>query len=105
MKMYNKLVRDKIPQLMDKEGKNFQIQRLDDGEYLEKLQRKLHEEVREFDEAGEGEQIEELADILEVIYAIVEAKGLSLEQFEQVRLAKREKRGGFAERIFLIKEE
>jgi len=58
------------------------------------LNKKLHEEVQEFDEAREAEQIAELADIVEVIYAVVESKAKP-EEFEEVRLSKKEECGGF----------
>lgn len=105
MKIYNKLIRDKIPEIMDKNGKTFELRTLDDNEYSIMLNKKLHEEVQEFNEANETEQIAELADIVEVIYAIVESKGVSIEQFEQVRLEKKEDRGGFTNKLFLINVE
>lgn len=90
MKIYNKLIRDKISEIMAKSGKTFEIRTLSDTEYRDMLDKKLHEELREYEEASEKDQVAELADIVEVIHAIIESKGLSIEQFEQVRLAKRE---------------
>ncbi|WP_253947878.1 nucleoside triphosphate pyrophosphohydrolase [Paenibacillus ehimensis] len=64
---------------------------------------KLQEELDEFIEAGEDEQITELADLVEIVYAILEHKGISIEEFERVRQEKKEKRGGFGDRILLVK--
>lgn len=102
MKIYNKLIRDKIPEIMEKNGAIFELRTLSDGEYSEMLHKKLHEEIKEFNETSDSEQIAELADIVEVIYAIVESKGLSIDNFELVRIAKKEDRGGFAQKLFLI---
>lgn len=102
MKVYNKLIRDKIPEIMEMNGKTFELRTLSDREYCEMLNKKLHEELQEFEEASDTEQIAELADIVEVIYAIVGSKNVSLDEFDQVRLAKKEDRGGFAQKLFLI---
>jgi len=105
MKINNKLIRDKIPEIMEKNGKTFELRILNDNEYREMLNKKLHEELQEFDEANDSEQLAELADMVEVIYAIVESKGVSIEEFEQVRLSKKKDRGGFAQKLFLISVE
>ena len=95
---YNKLIRDRIPEIIEADGKKSEIRKLNDKEYLEKLNEKLMEELKEYYEDG---SIEELADLMEVVYAIVEHKGVGIEEFEKVRLEKMEKRGGFGERLFL----
>lgn len=105
MKIYNKLIRDRIPEIMEKNGKTFELRTLSDNEYREMLNKKLHEELQEFDEANDSEQLAELADMVEVIYAILESKGVSIEEFEQVRLSKKADRGGFAKKLFLISVE
>ncbi|MEK3716247.1 nucleoside triphosphate pyrophosphohydrolase [Paenibacillus sp. FSL R7-0333] len=102
MKLYNKLIRDKIPEIMEVDNKTFELRTLSKSEYCEQLIKKLHEEIREFEEADDCNQIEELADIVEVIYAIVENQSLSVEEFEKIRLAKKDKRGGFSKQLFLI---
>lgn len=89
MKIYNKLIRDKIPEIMEKDGKTFELRTLSDIEYRDMLDKKLHEELKEYEEASDNDQVAELADIVEVIHAIVESKELSIEQFEQIRLAKK----------------
>lgn len=74
---------------------------LEEEEYLQCLHKKLDEEVAECHESGD---IEELADILEVVCALCRAKGHTLEELREVCLAKREKRGGFDGRVFLIEK-
>ena len=100
MVIYNKLVRDKIPEIIagDNNGK-CETRILDDQEYLEELNKKLKEELNEYLESGE---VEELADLEEVLRAILDAKRVSYEDFERLRLKKVEKRGAFKNRIFLI---
>ena len=66
------------------------------------LKAKLSEELQEF---LESEEPEELADLMEVVYAIAEARGISVEQLESLRLKKREQRGGFGKRILLVAKE
>ncbi len=99
---YNKLVRDKIPQLIEQQGEKAHIQILDEKEYTKELLKKLNEEVNEY---LESQDVEELADILEVIYAICESKTITLDELEKRRLEKFYKRGGFSQRIFLINKE
>ena len=97
---YNKLVRDKIPQsINNKPGRKANFRILDDEEYLQELDRKLFEEAHEF---VEEHSIEELADLIEVMSAIMKAKNISLDDVKKAREAKRNKRGGFEDKIFLI---
>ena len=103
MIIYNKLVRDKIPQIIESSEKQTEIRVLDDAEYKSMLNIKLQEELDEFIKAKEDEQITELADLVEIVYAILEHKGISIEEFERVRQEKKEKRGGFGDRILLVK--
>lgn len=84
------------------QGKRFTAVRLDDARYLQALNQKLAEELAEYDKDG---SLEELADVAEVLYAIVRHKGVSLEEFEAIRKKKREQRGGFDERLFLVSVE
>ncbi|MFH5183072.1 phosphoribosyl-ATP pyrophosphohydrolase [Paenibacillus sp. TAB 01] len=102
MKIYNKLIRDKIPQVMDAKGVTYSIRKLSDQEYVEKLNEKLQEELNEYLEADEEDQIEELADLVELVYAVLDNKGVSLKDFEKVRLEKREERGGFEHKLLLL---
>ena len=98
MKHYHKLVRDKIPQIIEAAGKTCTCSVLPEEEYLSLLDAKLNEEVAEYRESG---ALEELADILEVIRAIAAARGASIGEVEAIREAKRAERGGFERRILL----
>ncbi|MFD0694961.1 phosphoribosyl-ATP pyrophosphohydrolase [Paenibacillus sp. GCM10027628] len=105
MQIYNKLIRDKIPQIIEAQGKKAEIRVLSDVEYKAMLDQKLHEEFIEYTHAKEEDQVEELADLVEVVYGILKTKGVSIEDFEKVRLAKKDERGGFRERLFLVRVE
>ena len=99
MKTYNKLVRDKIPEIIKNNGaKSINTKILNDEEYLIYLNTKLEEELKEYLESGE---VEELADLEEVLRAILEAKNTSYERFEEIRQNKIIKRGAFKNKIFL----
>lgn len=100
MKIYNKLVRDKIPDIILKDHCLPTTRVLDDEEYIKELNKKLMEEVNEY---LEEENIEEMVDILEVIRAILEAKGVTYEEIEDKRIKKAKKRGGFKDKVFLEK--
>lgn len=102
MKVYNKLVRDRIPEIIKSEGRNVNVKILNDEEYRSELNKKLQEEVNEY---IEDNNVEELADIVEVIYGILNSMDVSIEEFEKVRKAKAEKRGAFKEKIFLMEAE
>lgn len=95
---YNKLVRDKIPEIIEAGGREAVYETLGDQDYLNFLKAKLIEEVTEF---NDSESLEELADIGEVMHAILDYKGISLEQFQKARQEKLEKRGGFKRRLLL----
>ena len=98
MKIFNKLVRDKIPEIIRENGENATIRILDNQEYERELNRKLQEEVNEYLADG---NIEELADVEEVLRALISLKGVSYEEFNNLREAKCEKRGAFEDRVFL----
>lgn len=102
MKIYNKLVRDKIPEIIETSGAHCETRILTDAEYLEALNAKLDEELAEYHESGD---IEELADLLEVIYAITQEKGYSIPQLFGKRARKAEDRGHFGKRIMLLSVE
>ena len=96
--VHNKLVRDKIPKIIENAGKTPVTHILPDDEYLYEIYKKLDEEFAEYQA---DKSIEELADMLEVMYAIAEARGYSVSELEAVRREKAEKRGGFKDKIFL----
>lgn len=98
VKIYNKLVRDKIPEIIEADGKTCKTEILSDEEYLKMLDAKLDEELAEY---HKNQNIEELADLMEVIYAAVEARGYSVDELEKVRVKKVEERGGFGEKVLL----
>lgn len=100
MSIYNKLVRDRIPEIIESSGKTPHTRILNNDEYLTELDRKLDEEYAEF---HKGKNIEELADIMEVVYALAKAIGSSPDELERVRKEKADKRGGFKKKIFLEK--
>ena len=95
---YHKLVRDKIVDIIKSNGEKPIYRVLNNDEYLTELHKKLFEEAKEF---IEEDSIDELADLLEVIYAIAKEKNIQLSKVEQIRLMKREKRGGFDNKIYL----
>ena len=99
---HEKLVRDKIPEIIEKQGKTPLIRILEASEYTAYLERMLDEEVGEY---HEGKNLEELADILEVIYALTENLGHSREELLKIYQKKHDDRGGFRDRILLISNE
>lgn len=96
---YSKLVRDNIPEIIEIDGKKAVVKELNDEEYIEALNLKLEEELQEYMKFGE---IEELADMVEVIYGILDYKGVSIEEFNGIRQEKADKRGAFNKRLMLI---
>lgn len=98
MKKHNKLVRDKIPEIIEKSGKTAVIHILGEADYIEALETKLNEEVAEYQAS---KNLEEMADILEVLQTICVSRGYSLEQLEEKRKVKAKERGGFQNRIYL----
>ena len=98
MKVYNKLVRDKIPEIIEADGKTCKTRILSNEEYIAALEVKLNEEVVEYQL---DKNLEEMADILEVLQAICVARGYSLEELEVMRAKKASERGGFSRKIYL----
>jgi predicted house-cleaning noncanonical NTP pyrophosphatase (MazG superfamily) len=106
MPIFNKLVRDRIPGIIAKGGKTYKTITLDDDQFRSELQKKLKEEMQEYLNAeNDQEAVEELADVLEIIYSLAEDHGVFIEELERVRHTKAQKRGGFKEKIFLIEVE
>lgn len=96
---YYKLVRDGIPQKITAQGETPYVEVLGDADYHSALLKKIYEEIDEYKESG---QAEELADILEVVFALAQAQGVSAEALQSLCAEKRRVRGGFSKRIFLI---
>jgi predicted house-cleaning noncanonical NTP pyrophosphatase (MazG superfamily) len=102
VKIYNKLVRDKIPKVIKKEGKTSKTRILNEDEYNKELFKKLIEEAVELSQArNDQEIIEELADIYEVIETILFNKNIDIREIQKQRIKKNIAKGTFEERIFL----
>lgn len=96
--VYNKLVRDKIPEIIISSGKNCVVEILSDEDYIQALDVKLNEELAEYQQS---KSLEELADLLEVMGTVVEARGYSWEDLIRIREEKCAERGAFQQKIFL----
>ncbi|NHM30661.1 nucleoside triphosphate pyrophosphohydrolase [Neobacillus terrae] len=102
MPVYNKLVRDRIPEIIESTGQKAVIQILDNEEYIKELKKKAFEELEEYiNVKNDKEALEELADVLEIVHALADYHGASFETLEGIRIEKAIKRGAFKERIFL----
>lgn len=99
MTYYNKAIRDKIPEIIKESGKHATFKKLSDEEFLLELEKKLIEEVKEYQESKD---VEELADIMEVILRISVLKGMPIGELEKIRKEKITKRGAFEKNLFLI---
>ena len=95
---YNKLVRDRIPEIITNSSKQCECSTLSDDEYITMLDAKLNEELAEYQES---KSMEELADLLEVIRTVAVARGSSMDEVEAIRRDKVAKRGGFEKKILL----
>lgn len=102
MKIYNKLVRDNIPQIISQNRQKAHISTLDSDQYNIALRKKLCEEVQEY---LDSEDIEELADIMEVVEALTVFRGSTLDEVLKVKEKKAAKNGKFEKRLFLEKVE
>ena len=97
--IYNKLVRDKIPQEINNvEGRKADYRILNDEEYIKELDKKLLEEAHEF---IEEHSIEELGDLMEVIFSIMKLEKIETNEVEKSRIDKKNKKGGFDNKIYL----
>ena len=96
---YNKLVRDRIPEIIQSSGKSCTTEILSAEDYLRMVDAKLDEELAEY---HKDQNIEELADLLEVIHAAAIARGYTIEELDRVRAEKATKRGGFEKKILLV---
>lgn len=102
-RVYNKLVRDNIPEIIESKGEKPIISILDDQRYKEELEKKLYEEYNEVIEASGLDRIEELADMIEVIKSLAKLENKTLDEVIGIANKKSEKRGAFDKKIFLEK--
>ncbi len=102
-RIYNKLVRDKIPNIIKATGETPFVRILDENEYKKELEKKLYEEYKEVIEAIGDDRVEELADMLEVIRALASLENKALNDVITIADKKVKKRGAFEEKIFLEK--
>ena len=101
---HNKLVRDKIPEIILADGREVSTRILNDKEYEAELEKKLVEECKEVLEAKGEHRLEELADVLEVMMALAKNDGYALDDIIVAARQKREKRGAFDKKIFLVED-
>ncbi|MBO0992010.1 nucleoside triphosphate pyrophosphohydrolase [Bacillus sp. SD088] len=106
MPIYNKLVRDRIPEIIQNSGKRLKTEILTDKRYIGELRKKLNEEVHEYQEAAtDQDALEELADVLELLHALAHQHGASINDVEEIRKKKADNRGSFKEKIYLLEVE
>ena len=98
-KIYNKLVRDRIPEIIMESGAECKTEILSDERYVEMIDAKLDEELAEY---HKDKSLEELADLIEVIYAAALARGYTVDELEAVRAKKASERGAFTKKLLLI---
>ena len=102
-KEYNKLIRDKIPEIIEKNGVKSKTKSLTDEEYKEELLKKIVEEAKEVMETNGNikDLIKEIGDIIEVTNYVIETFGLDKKEIEKLRNERKESRGGFDKKLFL----
>jgi predicted house-cleaning noncanonical NTP pyrophosphatase (MazG superfamily) len=98
-KEYNKAIRDRIPEIIEKSGKKCSIKKLSDKEFLPYIEQKI---IEESDEYFSSRSVEELADLLEVIFRVAELKGTSFNELEKIRIKKQGERGNFSKNFVLV---
>ncbi|AWE09298.1 phosphoribosyl-ATP pyrophosphohydrolase [Lysinibacillus sp. 2017] len=103
MPIYNKLIRDRILEILESIRLTYNAYTLLPDQYLTEIKKKLYEEVKEFDETtNEMDAIEEMADVLELLHAALKVYGKSFDELEAVRIKKKDERGGFDKGLYLI---
>ncbi|WP_369916775.1 phosphoribosyl-ATP pyrophosphohydrolase [Lysinibacillus sp. 2017] len=101
--IYNKLIRDRILEILESIRLTYNAYTLLPDQYLTEIKKKLYEEVKEFDETtNEMDAIEEMADVLELLHAALKVYGKSFDELEAVRIKKKDERGGFDKGLYLI---
>ena len=99
MKLFRKLIRDRVPEIIERDGKKANVRVLDDAEFLTALENKLLEEVQEMRQGADKKV--EIADIYEALDMLIKARGFSKEEISAIQKKKREERGGFDKKLFL----
>lgn len=102
-RVYNKLVRDKIPNIIEEKGETLVIRILDEENYKKELEKKLYEEYKEVIESIDDCRIEELADMLEVILSLANLENKNLNDIIEIADKKRKERGGLLKKFILKK--
>jgi len=97
--VYNKAIRDKIPEIIRKSGRECTVQELSDDLFLAELEKKLLEEIQEY---RVSKSVLELADVIEVVLRIASLRGVSRDELEEMRINKVDKRGAFEKNLFLV---
>ena len=101
-KHYNKLIRDRIPEIIQADGREFETEIMSESDYKQALRDKILEEGQEVVTASEDELVKEIADLYEVIDSLIVAYGLDKDSIIKMQRSRREKRGGFEKRIRLL---
>lgn len=99
---HRKLIRDKIPQLIEANKGEYEVRIMKEKEFKKELRKKLIEEAKEVKEAKKDELVKELADVLELIKSIAENENINFELVEKKQKERRKERGGFKKKLFLI---
>jgi len=98
---HEKLIRDKIPQVIEENDGEYETRKLDEEEFEKELRKKLIEEAEEAKDADDEELLKELSDVLQVIKSIADNKGMDFEEIERKQEQRKKERGGFSKGIFL----
>ena len=102
--IYNKLIRDRIPEIIKADGWTPETRILKSKDFIFELKKKILEEAKELNDGKSHDNlIEELVDIQEIIDAILTKKKIKLTEFRKLQTSKRQKRGGFKKKLYLIK--
>lgn len=103
MPVYNKLVRDRILEIIESDGLVYNARILEPTELLKEVKAKMIEEAKEFQTTKTvNESVEELADVLELIHTALSTLGVTYDELDEVRLQKKVRRGGFEKAIYLV---
>jgi|AntAceMinimDraft_17_1070374.scaffolds.fasta_scaffold29867_3 predicted house-cleaning noncanonical NTP pyrophosphatase (MazG superfamily) len=99
---HNKLIRDKIPEIMEANDGKYELRVMEEDEFKKELKKKLIEESQEVVDAEKDGVVKELADVLELVKSIAKNEGIDFKLVEEKQIQKKEERGGFKKKLFLI---